>query len=158
MRVFLLSLVGLVAVSACGGSPTAPSPEPEPVKQTIHEPAPAVQEPPASVPDPAPAPAPTPIPAPPTAKPVIWASTSSAQWLGPAPIPADFRVEWAPETLTFGPLTAAVLLYDAKGSTVGVFAKPNGLSVQVVFDTATGRGSWSLSGMPGQASGILEAR
>jgi hypothetical protein len=59
------------------------------------------------------------------------------------------------ETITFGTLTAAVLAWEQKNATVGVFARPNGMTLQIVINSATGKGTWTLSGEPGQAVGTL---
>jgi hypothetical protein len=168
MRALFLSSVGLLIVSAaCGGGPTAPTsaPVPPPPVQQVavvpdpQAPSPTPEPAPAPLPAPIPAPVPTPAPAPaPTAD--AWrgtATTTAAQWFGAAPIPATFEIAWDRNTLTIDTLAAPVLIWDQKGTTLGIFAKPNGMSVQIVFDTATGRGSWTISGMPGQASGTFTA-
>jgi hypothetical protein len=59
------------------------------------------------------------------------------------------------ETITFGPLTAAVLAWEQKGATLGVFARPNGMNLQIVLDSTSGKGTWTLSGQEGQAIGTL---
>ena len=165
MRVFSILLFGTITLSACGSAPTAPTtPASPPAQQTVtHDP--TGPPPPAPTPDPSPTPAPAPSPTPsptPTPPPAsdTWqgtASTTDAHWYDAAPIPAAFNVKWDRETLTFGSLTTPVLIWDAKGTSLGVFARPNGMNVQIVFDTATGQGTWTLSGLPGQANGKLTA-
>jgi hypothetical protein len=48
-----------------------------------------------------------------------------------------------------------VLIWQENNGLIGIFAKPKDLNLQIVFDPATGKGSWTLSGIPGQASGTL---
>jgi hypothetical protein len=48
-----------------------------------------------------------------------------------------------------------VILWQDTNGSVGIFAKPNGLNLQIVFHTADGSGTWTLSGEPGEASGTL---
>jgi hypothetical protein len=79
-------------------------------------------------------------------------------WYDGTPIlPNSFDVKWDRATVTFGNLSAPVQLWEVADATglTGIFAKPNGLSLQIVFDPATGKGTWSLSGIPGQASGTV---
>jgi hypothetical protein len=84
------------------------------------------------------------------------ATTQDSLWHGGAPpVPQSFTVKWDRTTITFGTLSAPVLLWEATNGQIGIFAKPNGLSLQIVFDTTTGKGTWTLSGDPGQASGTV---
>lgn len=165
MRVFSILLFGTITLSACGSAPTAPTTTASPPSQqtVTHDPtgppAPVPTPDPSPTPAPAPAPTPSPTPTPPPAS-DTWqgtASTTDAHWHDAAPIPDAFNVKWDRETLTFGSLTTPVLIWDAKGTSLGVFARPNGMNVQIVFDTATGQGTWTLSGLPGQANGKLTA-
>jgi hypothetical protein len=73
----------------------------------------------------------------------------------PAVVPASFNVQWDRETVTFGPLTAAVVIWQPQNSSIGIFARPRGMNLQIVFDPTTGRGTWTLSGVQGQAVGAL---
>lgn len=73
----------------------------------------------------------------------------------PAPLPASFKVQWDRETVTFGPLTTPVLLWEQPNNSIGLFARPQGMNLQIVFDSTTGRGTWTLSGPQGQAVGSL---
>lgn len=168
MRVLSILLFGTITFSACGSAPTAPTTASPPAQQAVtHDPTgpPAPEPTPVPTPVPTPDPSPTPAPAPfptPTPPPAAdtWqgtASTTDAHWYEAAPIPGAFNVKWDRETLTFGSLTTPVLLWDAKGTSLGVFARPNGMNVQIVFDTSTGQGTWTLSGLPGQANGKLTA-
>ena len=171
MRILSILISGALTVSACGGGPTAPASSLPPVQQptvTTDPPAPASPVPPtAPEPKPAPDPAPpAPDPVPPAPPPVpsptsdTWqgtATTTDAHWYEDASVPREFKVKWDREKLTFGSLSAPVLAWDLKGTTLGVFARPNDMNVQIVFDTATGRGTWTLSGRPGQATGSLTA-
>jgi hypothetical protein len=102
-------------------------------------------------------PAPPPVPSPTSDRWQGTATTTDAHWYEDAPVPGEFKVKWDREKLTFGSLSAPVLAWDLKGTTLGVFARPNDMNVQIVFDTATGRGTWTLSGRPGQATGSLTA-
>ena len=172
MRILLIVISGALTVSACGGGPTAPTSALPPVQQ------PTVTTDPTVPASPVPAPAPDPTPAPPSPEPVpapdptpappsvptpasdTWqgtAITTDVHWYEDAPIPDEFKVKWDRDTLTFGSLSAPVLAWDLKGTTLGVFARPNDMNLQIVFDTATGRGTWTLSGQPGQATGSLTA-
>jgi hypothetical protein len=163
MRILLIVISGALTVSACGGGPTAPTsalPSAQPTVTTDPT------GPASPVPPPAPEPKPAPDPAPPVPPPVpspasdTWqgtATTTDAHWYEDAPVPGEFKVKWDRETLTFGSLSAPVLAWDLKGTTLGVSARPNDMNVQIVFDTATGRGNWTLSGRPGQATGSLTA-
>jgi hypothetical protein len=84
------------------------------------------------------------------------ATTEDALWHPtPGPIPASFQVKWDRKSVTFGALTASVLAWEEANGSIGIFARPNGLNLQIVFNPATGAGSWTLSGDPGQASGVL---
>jgi hypothetical protein len=84
------------------------------------------------------------------------ASTSDALWhVTPAPVSGTFQIRWDRQTITFGDLTANVTLWQETNGSIGIFAKPNGLNLQIVFNTSTGAGTWTLSGEPGQASGTL---
>jgi hypothetical protein len=84
------------------------------------------------------------------------ASTEDALWhITPAPVPAAFQVKWDKANLTFGELTASVLLWEETNGSIGVFARPNALNLQIVFNVSTGKGTWTLSGEAGQASGSL---
>ena len=164
MRVLSILLFGTITFSACGSAPTAPTTAAAPAQQAVtHDPtgppAPVPTPVPTPEPSPTPAPAPSPAPTPPPAG-DTWqgtASTTDAHWYESAPIPSAFDVKWDRETLTFGSLTTPVLIWDAKGTSLGVFARPNGMNVQIVFDTSTGQGTWTLSGLPGQATGKLTA-
>ena len=68
---------------------------------------------------------------------------------------ASFEVKWNPESVTFGPLVAPVLIWEPKGNTIGLFARPNGMNLSIVFDSTTGRGTWTLAGVQGQAVGSV---
>jgi hypothetical protein len=57
---------------------------------------------------------------------------------------------------TFGDLSATVILWQENNGSIGIFAQPNGLNLQIVFSMSTGTGTWTLSGEPGQASGTLK--
>lgn len=159
MRFLALLLVGTITV-ACGGSPTQPSTvtAPATVATQIGEPAPPPTPPapaPAPTPGPTPGPSPTPSPAP---VPERWHGTgaiSDAHWYGSPVLPESFTVQFDRETITFGTVTAAVLAWEQKNATVGLFARPNGMNLQIVLDSATGKGTWTLSGEPGQAVGTL---
>ena len=72
-------------------------------------------------------------------------------------VPETFTVKFDRTTITFGDLSAPVLLWQTTDGSglIGVFARPNGLNLQIVFDPADGKGMWTLSGIPGQASGTL---
>lgn len=164
MRVLSILLFGTITLSACGSAPTAPTAASSPAQQTVVNdptgppaPVPTPDPTPDPSPTPAPAPSPPPTPAPPSDTWQGTASTTDARWSEPAPIPESFKVKWDRETLTFGSLTAPVLIWDMKGTALGVFARPNGMNVQIVFDTATGQGTWTLSGLPGQATGSVTA-
>jgi hypothetical protein len=73
----------------------------------------------------------------------------------PPALPESFKVQWNRGTLTFDRLTAPVLIWQPQGDSIGVFARPDGMNLQIVFDTKTGRGTWSISGAAGQAAGTL---
>jgi hypothetical protein len=68
-----------------------------------------------------------------------------------------FPVKWDRATVTFGDLNAPVLLWQVADGTglIGIFARPNNLNLQIVFDPVTGKGTWTLAGIPGQASGSV---
>jgi hypothetical protein len=84
------------------------------------------------------------------------ATTQDALWhSSPAPVSGSFQIKWDRKTVTFGDLTAAVILWEDTKDSTGIFAKPNGLNLQIVFDRLTGSGTWTLSGEAGQASGTL---
>lgn len=169
MRVISILLFGTITLSACGSAPTAPTTTASPSAQQTATPDPAGPAPPTPTPAPPPSPAPSPAPSPtptppptPTPRPDsdTWqgtASTTAAHWYDAAPIPDAFTVKWDRETLSFGSLTTAVLIWEATGTSLGVFARPNGMNVQIVFDTATGQGTWTLTGPQGQANGKLTA-
>jgi hypothetical protein len=105
-----------------------------------------------------PSPVPSPVPTPTSDTWQGTAKTTDAHWYEDTPIPNEFKVTWNRETLTFGSLSSPVLSWDLQGTTLGVFARPNDMNVQIVFDTATGLGSWTLSGRPGQAKGSITAQ
>jgi hypothetical protein len=67
-------------------------------------------------------------------------------------------VQLTRETITFGTVTATVLAWVQKDATLGVFARPNGMNLQIVLDSATGKGTWTLSGEAGQATGTLTVK
>ena len=71
------------------------------------------------------------------------------------PIPPAFTVKWNREELTFGPITAPILIWEPKGDTIGLFARPNGMNIQIVFNVTDGTGTWSLSSAQGQATGTV---
>jgi len=157
MRFLALLLVGTITV-ACGGNPAQPS--------TVTAAAPVASqtgEPTPPPPPPAPAPAPTPSPAPPpgpapTPGSERWqgsAAISDAHWYQSPALPDSFKVQLNRETITFGTLTAAVLAWEQKDATLGVFARPNGMNLQIVLDSTSGKGTWTLSGHAGQAVGTL---
>ena len=84
------------------------------------------------------------------------ATTQDALWhASPGPVSGSFQIKWDRQTITFGGLTATVDLWEEKNGALGIFARPNGLNLQIVFNTTTGAGSWTLVGEPGQASGTL---
>ena len=75
----------------------------------------------------------------------------------PGPIPTSpFKIDMTKEAITFGPLTAPVSIWEVHESSIGVFARPDGMNLQIVLDPATGKGTWTLSGIPGQGSGTLQ--
>jgi len=75
--------------------------------------------------------------------------------MGPPVLPASFKVKWDRQSITFGPLSAAVDIWEPKNGSVGLFGRPSGMNLQIVFDTTTGRGTWTLSGQQGQAVGSV---
>lgn len=160
-----LALTVLFSVFAlsigCGGSVTSPT-RIETTAQTSNTPAPAPAAPPpeaTSTPaPPAPAPAPpAPTPAPqPKATPVWDASTTVAHWYDKALLPSTFAVSWTSDTVTFGPITAAPIATDDRSILVRLEG-PNP-EISILFDAATGRGSWTYSGVKGQAAGLLVRR
>ena len=84
------------------------------------------------------------------------ATTQDALWhASPGPVSGLFQIKWDRQTVTFGALTATVDAWEQTNGSLGIFARPNGLNLQIVFDTTTGAGSWTLAGEPGQASGTL---
>ncbi len=145
-------VVILSVIAGCGGSPTKPDSVSAPEVATVASPNPPPA--PEPVPTPAPVPAPDP-PAPPVPAPAppgvltYHATTTNAHWYGQVILPDHFDVRISEGRITFGPLTAEVVFQDAKG----VFARPNGASLQLVFDD--NGGSWSYSGGAGDAGGTL---
>jgi hypothetical protein len=73
----------------------------------------------------------------------------------PAMVPDTFKVQWNHDTVTFGSMSAPVLIWQEKNNSIGVFARPSGMNLQIVFDSTTGRGTWTLSGVQGQAVGSV---
>jgi hypothetical protein len=73
----------------------------------------------------------------------------------PPPASGTFPVKWDRTTVSFGDLTASVALWEETNGSIGIFARPNGLNLQIVFNPSTGAGTWTLSGEPGQASGTV---
>jgi hypothetical protein len=73
----------------------------------------------------------------------------------PPVVPQSFKVQWNRVTLTFDQLTAPVLTWQPQESSIGIFARPQGMNLQIVFDTKTGLGTWTLSGVQGQAAGTV---
>jgi hypothetical protein len=165
-----LVVLGLSAF-ACGDSPVAPTPQPvvqaaktpppPPVEEEPVEAPPPVVEPPPTAPvPPAPKPNPTPEPKPdhghdhePAAKAWIATTEFSYQPL----VPATFTVSWT-DTLTFGPLTARILLND--GQTIfAQYAPAPGTQATITLTLSGDRGTWRMEG-PGssRASGTLEYR
>lgn len=69
------------------------------------------------------------------------------------PITTSFTVIVNRETLTFDSMTTPVLMWEEKGDTIAVLARPRDMNVQIYFSASTGQGTWTLSGVPGQASG-----
>jgi hypothetical protein len=155
MRFLTLLVVGMMTV-ACGGNPTQPTIVATAPASTTQsgEPTPAPPAPPTPAPSPTPTPAPPPAPAG-----ERWQGTavvSNAHWYQtPAPIAESFTVQLTPQTVTFGSMTTPALSWDAKDGSIGVFARPSGMNLQIVFDPATGKGTWTLSGEPGQATGSM---
>lgn len=157
MRFLALLLVATITV-ACGGNPAQPSTvtAPSTVGTQTGEPAP-----PPTPPAPAPAPTPGPSPTPPAPGPERWQGTgaiSDAHWYGSPVLPESFKVQLTRETIMFGTVTATVLAWEQKDATLGVFARPNGMNLQIVLDSATGKGTWTLSGEAGQATGTLTVK
>lgn len=156
MRFLALLLVGTITV-ACGGNPAQPSTVTAAVVATqTGEPAPPPTPPPPA--PPAPAPSPGPSPTPPAPAPERWQGTaaiSNAHWYGSPTLPESFRFQLNRETITFGTLTTAVLVWEQKDAALSAFARPNGMNLQIVLDSATGKGTWTLSGEAGQAMGTL---
>jgi hypothetical protein len=155
----LCAVIALSVLTACGGSPTAPesvksqvttpvaAPSPTPAPDPA--PVPAPTPPPEPSPEPPTTPVPPPAPAPPPGVVTYHATVTNAHWYGPVILPDHFDVRISEGRITFGPLTADVLIQDTKS----VFARPDGASLQLVFD-ANG-GSWIYSGQAGEASGTL---
>ena len=77
------------------------------------------------------------------------AAVTNAHWYGAAILADHFEVRIGEGRITFGPLTADVLIQDARS----VFARPDGANLQLLFDG--NGGSWTYSGEAGQASGTL---
>jgi hypothetical protein len=157
MRFPALLLVGTITV-ACGGNPTQPSTvtAPATVSTQTGEPAP-----PPAPPAPAPTPTPGPSPTPPAPGPERWQGTgaiSNAHWYGSPVLTESFDVQVNRESITFGTMTAAVLAWEQKDATLGVFARPNGMNLQIVLDSTSGKGTWMLSGEAGQATGTLTVK
>ena len=167
MKLLAAVVLSGLSVAACGGGPTAPTAVVSGAqKQTESaQPVPAPAPNPAPAPTPTPAPAPTPAPVPPPTSPApvpggdMWhgsATTQDALWhTSPGPVSGSFQIKWDRQTVTFGTLTATVDAWEQTNGSLGIFARPNGLNLQIVFDTMTGAGSWTLAGEPGQASGTL---
>jgi hypothetical protein len=64
-------------------------------------------------------------------------------------------VQWDRQSITFGPLFAAVDIWQPQNGSIGLFGRPSGMNLQIVFDTTSGRGTWTLSGPQGQAVGSV---
>ena len=172
-RTMTVLLLGAITSFACGAGPTSPTNATPVSQQPTGAPTPAPAPSPAPAPAPTPTPEPTPTPSPEPTPPTApapsptpapnadsWhgsAETTYSQWMGSAaaPIPASFKVEWTRETLTFGPLTSPVLIWEPKGDVIGIFARPNAMNVQILFNVTTGKGSWTLTSAQGQAAGVL---
>ena len=75
--------------------------------------------------------------------------------MGSPVLPATFKVQWDRQNVTFGPLSAPVSIWQEQNGSIGLFARPNGMNLQIVFETSTGRGTWTLSGIEGQAVGSV---
>jgi len=73
-------------------------------------------------------------------------------------VPQSFAVKFDRSTITFGSIAADVALWNVDNTMIGVFARPNGWNLQVVFDVTTGKGTWTLDGIPGNASGTIAVR
>src|SRR5262245_890628 len=127
MRPLAVLILSAVTLAGCEGSPTAPSTVSTAAQQTVASPSPTPEPTPAPQPQPqppAPAPGPDPTPAPPVppdppapAPADSWsgsAETLDAQWMGPALLPASFKVKWDRQSITFGPLSAAVDIWEPK--------------------------------------------
>jgi hypothetical protein len=167
MKLLAAVVLSGMTAAACGGGPTTPTAVTGGAQQQTGSPqptpGPAPNPPPAPTPTPAPSPVPTPAPPPTSPAPVpggdVWhgsATTQDALWhASPSPVPSSFQVKWDRKMVTFGDLTASVILWEETNGSIGIFAQPAGLNLQIVFDTTTGVGSWTLSGLSGQASGTL---
>jgi hypothetical protein len=149
----LCVVLAFSVLMACGGSPTSPESVSSQSTTAVVSPTPA----PAPEPGPAPPAGPTPDgptnPAPPPGAPATvvtyQATVTSAHWYGAAVLPDQFDVQISDGRITFGPLTADVLIQDARS----VFARPNGANLQLLFDGDGG--SWTYNGEAGQAMGTL---
>lgn len=159
MRFRALLLVAIVTV-ACGGGPTQPAVVTTPQVSTNQSGEPAPPPPATPTPSPSPTPGPSPTPTPtPTPAPERWQGTATvaeAHWYQtPAPVADSFAVQWNQQALTFGSMTTPVLAWNEKDGAIGVFARPRGMNLQIVFNPSTGTGTWILSGEPGQATGSV---
>jgi len=161
-RALTIVMLGALASFACGAGPTSPTAVTTGSQQPTG--APPSPVPPPNPPAPAPTPpAPTPNPptppAPPEPAPDIWegsATITTSQWMtATPPIPESFKVRLTRESLAFGPLTSPVLIWEQKGDTIGAFARPDGMNLQILFNVNDGKGSWTLTGIPGEAAGAL---
>src|SRR5262245_28257564 len=158
-RALTIVMLGALASFACGAGPTSPTAVTTGSQQPTG--APPSPVPPPNPPAPAPTPpAPTPNPpTPPEPAPDIWegsATITTSQWMtATPPIPESFKVRLTRESLTFGPLTSPVLIWEQKGDTIGAFARPDGMNLQILFNVNDGKGSWTLTGIPGEAAGTL---
>ena len=163
MKLLAAAILTATTCVACGGGPTAPTAVASTGQQSngVANPPPA----PAPAPAPAPTPGPGPEPTPPTPAPApvppseTWsgtAHTEDSRWNDPSsPLAESFAVKFDRNTITFGSLTTPVLLWNEENSLVGVFGRPNGSNLQIVFDRTTGKGNWTLDGVPGNATGSL---
>jgi hypothetical protein len=163
-RALTIAVIGALASFACGAGPTSPTAVTAGSTQpTGAPPAPAPTPAPTPTPSPAPTPSPTPAPTPapaPAPNADSWhgsAETTTSQWIGSAtpPLPASFKVEWTRESVTFGDITAPVAIWEPKGDVIGIFARPSGMNLQILFNVTDGKGTWSLTSAQGQAAGVL---
>ena len=166
MKLLAAAILTATTAVACGGGPTAPTAVVSTGQQSTGSanPAPAPTPAPAPAPPPTPSPGPdpgTPSPAPPAPQPAptVWSGTAlteDSRWNDPStPLASSFSVKFDKSSITFGNMTAPVALWNEENDLAGVFARPNGSNLQIVFNLKTGKGTWTLDGIPGNATGSL---